>query len=66
MSGFTYNPDDIIKGGIYFFNFNWVDMTVTDEKTIMKLMDFMDFIVNKLYGKVINMNNYISIILLEK
>lgn len=27
-------------------------MTVTDEKMIMRIMDFMDFIINKEKGKV--------------
>ncbi|EGR33826.1 protein tyrosine phosphatase domain protein 1 protein, partial [Ichthyophthirius multifiliis] len=48
-SGFTYSIEEFTDNNIYFFNYGWTDMTVTNPTYMMKIMSSIDFIISQGY-----------------
>lgn len=42
-SGFSYQPEDFYKEGIYFYNFGWRDHTATQNPTIFRVVKTIDY-----------------------
>jgi protein tyrosine phosphatase domain-containing protein 1 len=42
-SGFTYNPEDFMKSGIYYYNYSWPDYCAPSEENILDVVKVIDF-----------------------
>jgi hypothetical protein len=42
-TGFSYDPEEFFKNGIYFYNFCWKDMTSTPVGYILHVVRLMEF-----------------------
>ncbi|XP_028405714.1 protein tyrosine phosphatase domain-containing protein 1-like [Dendronephthya gigantea] len=49
-SGFTYNPQDFMDNGIFFFNYIWKDYGICSLESVLNIVKVMDFALQN--GKV--------------
>lgn len=44
-TGFSYTPEDLMKGGIKYFNMHWKDLKVPDHNTTMRLCQLIHHLI---------------------